>query len=291
MTHPALRVIVAGLTLLPASMRQLPAGATTCAAPSATPQVSGAALQTARATLARCVREDLHAGRWRNAADRLSRAQQAGAILREADRRAWQALVARLDATRQVDGGQWTTLIDAVMPHEEALPWVGPLVRGVAAARASWSRQDTALQARARAELVRLDRLARTAGALSDAELARLLVQGAIAGAQYERDEMQLLLEAAHDLEVRLVAGDELQVPVVLATELEADLLRLTDRYAAASERYRDLLVEWPLRVQSRVGLADAYRRLGSAREAEAALAEARDLWASADAEAKAQIK
>ena len=159
----------------------------------------------------------------------------------------WQALVARLDATRQVDGGQWTALIDAVIPHEEALPWVGPLVRGVAAARASWSRQDTALQARARAELVRLDRLARTAGALSDAELARLLVQGAIAGAQYERDEMQLLLEAAHDLEMRLVAGDELQVPVVLATELEADLLRLTDRYAAASERYRDLLVEWPL--------------------------------------------
>ena len=292
MTHAALHsVIVAGLTLLPASMRQVPAGATACAAPSATPQVPGSKLPTTRATLARCVREDLDAGRWRSAADRLVRAQQAGALLPEADRRAWQALVARLDATRQVDGGQWTALVDAVIAHEEALPWVGPLVRGVAAARASWSRQDAALQARARAELVRLDRLARTAGALSDAELARLLVQGAIAGAQYERDEMQLLLEAAHDLEMRLVAGDELQVPVVLATELEADLLRLTDRYAAASERYRDLLVEWPLRVQSRVGLADAYRRLGSAREAEAALAEARDLWASADAEAKAQVK
>ena len=144
---------------------------------------------------------------------------------------------------------------------------------------------------RARAELVRLDRLARTAGPLSEAELARLLVQGAIAGAQYERDEMQLLLEAAHDLEMRLLAGDELRAPVVLAAELEADLLRVTDRYAAASERYRDLLVEWPRRVQSRIGLADAYRRLGFAREAEETLAQARALWASADAEAKAQIK
>ena len=73
--------------------------------------------------------------------------------------------------------------------------------------------------------------------------------------------------------------------------ELEADLLRVTDRYAAASERYRDLLVEWPRRVQSRIGLADAYRRLGFAREADETLAQARQLWASADAEAKAQIK
>ncbi len=186
----------------------------------------------------------------------------------------------RLEATRHVDGGQWTALIDVVIPQEEALPWVGPLVRGVAAARASWARQDTALQQRARAELARLDRLARSAGPHSEAELARLLVQGAIAGAQYERDEMQLLLEAAHDLELRLLAGDELHAPVVLAGELEADLLRVTDRYAAASERYRDLLVEWPRRVQSRIGLADAYRRLGFAREAEETLAQARQLWA-----------
>jgi predicted Zn-dependent protease len=78
---------------------------------------------------------------------------------------------------------------------------------------------------------------------------------------------------------------------VVLARELEADLLRLTDRYAAASERYRDLLVERPRRVQSRIGLGDAFRRLGLTGEAEKTLAQARELWAAADPEAKAIIK
>jgi hypothetical protein len=266
--------------------------ATACAAPSAEPQIAPeAVLATARLTLVRCVRGDLDGGRWRDAAERLARARQAGALLRDTDRRTWQALVVRLEATRHVDGGQWTALIDAVIPQEDVLPWAGPLVRGVAAARASWARQDPALQQRARAELVRLERLARSMGPLSEAELARLLVQGAIAGAQYERDEMQLLLEAAHDLEMRLLAGGELRAPVVLAGELEADLLRVTDRYAAASQRYRVLLVEWPRRVQGRIGLADAYRRLGFAREAEETLAQARALWASADAEARALIR
>ena len=84
--------------------------------------------------------------------------------------------------------------------------------------------------------------------------------------------------------------GDALRVPVVLAWEVEADLLRVTDRYAAASERYRDLLVEWPRRVQARIGLADAYRRLGYAREADETLAQARALWVGADPEALALI-
>ena len=166
MTTPALRsLVVAGLALVPGSTWQPPAVASACAAPSAEPQVTPeAVLSTARLTLVRCVRGDLEEGRWRDAADRLARARQAGALLRETDRRAWQALVVRLEATRHVDGGQWTALIDAVIPQEDALPWVGPLVRGVAAARASWARQDTALQQRARAELARLDRLARSAG-------------------------------------------------------------------------------------------------------------------------------
>jgi hypothetical protein len=263
-----------------------------CPAPDAPPRVVPVSdVTVARLTLARCVQADLDGGRWRDAAERLDRARQAAALLREADRLPWQVLVVRLEATRHVDAGQWTALVDVVIPQEDVVPWVGPLVRGVAAARSSWALQDASLQRRARAELVQLERLARTAGTQSEAERARLMVQGAIAGAQYERDEMQLLLEAAHDLETRLQTGDELRPPVVLAVELEADLLRITDRYAAASQRYRDLLTQWPRRVQSRIGLAGAYRRLGFIREADETLAQARDLWASADAEAKAQIK
>lgn len=269
-----------------------PAVAAGCALAETEPRPTPASLlPAARLTLARCVQRDLEEGRWRDADARLATARRAGALLRDADRRAWLGLVIRLEATRHVDAGQWPTVMSLVLPNEDVLPWVGPLVRGVAAARASWALQDAALQSRARTELVRLEALARLAGPLSAEEHARLLVQGAIAGAQYERDEMQLLLDAAHDLELRLMSGDELQSPVVLAWELEADLLRVTDRYAAASERYRDLLVEWPRRVQSRIALAGAYRRLGFAREADETLAQARTLWSAADPDAQALLR
>ncbi len=251
----------------------------------------GSALPDASLALARCVGADIEAGRWADAGLRVVKAQRAGIALAGAARREWDAQVARLDATRRVDAGNWSALVDEVIAHEDALPWVGLLVRGVAAARSSWATQDAALLARARDALRQLEVLAAQAGPLSEEERARLLVQGAMAGAQYERDEMQLLLDAAHDLEVRLLAGDERRGPVVIAWELQADLLRMTDRYAAASERYRDVLRERPRRVQSRIGLAEAYRRLGYAHEADETLAQARALWSAADPEARALLR
>lgn len=263
-----------------------------CPAPDAPPRVLPVSdLAVARLTLARCVQADLDAGRWSAAAARLTAAQNASVLLPAGARSEWERLIVRWQANRLADGGQWATLAVEVLPLEHRLPWVGPLLRGVAAARASWAQQDPALQARARAELVRLTQLARTAGPISEEERARLMVQGAMAGAQYERDEMQLLLDAAHDLERRLLAGDELRAPVLLALEVEADLLRVTDRYAAASDRYRESLVERPRRVQTRIGLADVYRRLGYAREAEETLAQARVMWSGADADALASIR
>lgn len=263
-----------------------------CPTPDAVPRLlPTSGLDTALLTLARCVQADLDGGRWSAAGTRLDTAQGAAAVLPEASRAAWEQLVVRWQATRLVDGGAWTALASEVLPLEHRLPWVGPLLRGVAAARASWAHQDPALQARARDHLHRLTQLAREAGPISDEERARLLVQGAMAGAQYERDEMQFLLEAAHDLEQRLLAGDELRPAVILAWELEADLLRITDRYAAASDRYRDVLVEAPRRVQARIGLADAYRRLGYTAQADETLDQARALWSSADPAALALLK
>ena len=290
MSHAA-AVLLPGL--LAAALLADVVSATHIESPCPVPEASRRVLDLAVAglTLARCVQADLDAGRWSTAAARLAAAQEAAVLLSPADRAEWERLIVRWQATRLADGGQWATLATETLPLEYRLPWVGPLIRGVAAARASWARQDSALQARAREELARLTQLSRAAGSVSEEERARLMVQGAMAGAQYERDEMQFLLEAAHDLETRLLAHDELRVPVVLALELEADLLRITGRYAAASQRYRDLLVERPRRVQSRIGLADAYRRLGFTREADETLAQARELWASADADAKAQIK
>ena len=274
---------LAGL-LLPALASGQP-----CPPPEVLPQVAPVAvLEVARTTLVRCTTRDLEAGRWAAAERRLEAAARAGIALPRERLDDWRALLARLHAIRGIDGGQWATLTREVVPFEEALPWVGPLVRGVAAARASWAQQDAALQASARNELQRLASLARTEGPLSEAEWARLLVQGAMAGAQYEREEMQLLLDAAHDLERRVLGGVQMRPLVMRARELEADLLRVTDRYAAAADRYRDVLTEAPHRVQARIGLADAYRRLGHTREADETLAQARALWADADAEAMA---
>ncbi len=241
--------------------------------------------------LSGCVVRDLEAGRWLAARQRLEQAQRGAIVLDGAERQAWDARIARLDASRRIDTGQWAALADEVVASEHALPWVGPLVRGVAAARAAWAAQDPVLLARARDRLADLEALALRAGPVSDEERARLLVQGAIAGSQYEREEMQLLLAAAHDLEVRLASDDESRAPVVSARELEADLLLVTDRYQAASERYRELLQDSPRRVQARIGLADAYRRLGHAKEADETLAQARALWADADPDVRARLR
>ena len=282
-------MILARLLVLVVLVTPATANGQTCPSAGTAPRVAPATmLDVARLTLARCVMADIGAGRWRAADARLQAAAVAGNAVAAPHRADWHALIARLHARRHMDGRQWATLASHVVPFEDALPWVGPLVRGVASARASWAQQDSGLQASARHELERLTTLAREAGPLSDAEHARLLVQGAMAGAQYERDEMQLLLEAAHELEQRMSAGDELRMPVALAWELEADLLLVTDRHAAASERYRDLLVEHPGRVQARLGLAEAYRRLGFGREAEETRAQAAVLWADADPEPRA---
>ncbi|HTV03305.1 MAG TPA: hypothetical protein VMF13_22335 [Luteitalea sp.] len=267
------------------------AAAASCPAPADLLPVSPAVFDASSLTLVRCTQADLDAGRWVAADARLLSASRSALLIADdASRRAWQAVIARLAARRAIDAGRWTTSAQAVLPHEEALPWAGPLVRGLSSARAAWAAQDAALLAQARRELDVLNGLARDVGAVSDAELARLVVQGAVAGAQYERDEMQLLMESARDVATRLDDGDERRVRVVLPREQQADLLRVTDRYAAAAEIYREILAAEPARVQSRVGLADAYRRLGYAKEAGIALDQARVLWSGADPEAAALL-
>lgn len=238
--------------------------------------------------VARCTLADLEAGRWHAARRRLAQARRASAALPPDVRRELATLTVRLDATLLLDSAVPEQLARIPVAGEAALPWVGLLVRGVASARAAWATQDEPLLQHARDQLTRLEALARAAGPLSDEERARLLVQGAIAGAQYEREDMQLLLDAAHALEQRLDAGDGRWVPIVLARELEADLLRITDRYTAAIDRYRAVIARRPRRVQCWIGLALAYRRLGAVGEAEAAAAQARALWADADPEARA---
>ena len=214
-------------------------------------------------------------GEWDVADARLSAARQSGAMLAAPDAAAWRDLVDRLTGTRVLDARAWDEASSLTASMSDS-GWVRSTVNAIAEARRAWATQDAAAFARV---LQVADDLQARAEAQPDREIARAaqLVQAAAAGGQYERDEMQLLLGEAHRTEVALrEALGELYVPVVIAAELEADLWLQTDRYVRAAEVYRAVIAEHPARVQSWLGLADAYRRLGHAREADVAETQAR---------------
>lgn len=234
-------------------------------------------LPTARLTLLRCVRADLQQGRWAAVDARLAAARGAGEVLPTAEGEAWRDLVDRLTGTRIIDARAWAaapTLAAPLAPSSSS-SWLHQMVTAVAGARLAWRAQDASAFDR----LLSVARQLRQLGQRrDDPEIARagLLVQAAVAGGQYERDEMQLLLEDAGRIERTLAdALGERFVPIVLAAELEADLLLQTDRYAAAAERYREVIARHPARVQSWLGLAEAYGRLGYSAEAAEARATA----------------
>ena len=235
-------------------------------------------LPSARLTLLRCVRADLRVGAWDAVDTRLAAARRSGATLARPDLSAWRALVDRLSATRVIDARAWDDAAVLAVAISDESAWLRMMVNAIAEARRAWRSQDREAFGR----VVRVaDELRVLADDRQDVEIRRaaLLVQAAAAGGQYEREEMQLLLEDAHRTEVALRdAFGELHVPVVLAAELEADLWLQTDRYARAADAYRAVIAEHPGRVQSWLGLAAAYRRLGHVREADIAEAQAREL-------------
>jgi hypothetical protein len=226
--------------------------------------------------LVRCVLQELDTLQVGAAEQRLASAHAAGAALAGPHADAWKGLVARLRATHLVDQRDWTALLLVDAASVQGLPWAVELLQGLGHARAAWARQDPVLFARAAQSARTLEEMGRMA---ADAEILRawMLVQAAIAGGQYERDEMRLLLEEAAHLEGTLSdAFGETFVPIVLARELEADLLLQTDRYVMAAESYRAVLARRPDRVHSWLGLAEACRREGLEAQAAAAAAEAR---------------
>jgi tetratricopeptide (TPR) repeat protein len=250
-----------------------------CPAPDTVPAVRRAEEAVpARLTLVRCVRTDLRAGRWREVDLRLESARRAVLAMIPPERPTWQGLVNRLTATRIVDARAWAQADVLAAPMAATSPELHAMITALAEARIAWGTQDAAAFAR----LLRVAQTLRNSGrAAGDDEVSRagLLVQAAVAGGQYERDEMQLLVEDARRLELTLAAtAGELFVPIVLARELEADLWLQTDRYLQAAEAYRAVIADHPARVQSWLGLAQAYRRLGHAAEAAVAEAEARRL-------------
>jgi tetratricopeptide (TPR) repeat protein len=230
------------------------------------------------ATLVSCARFELDTRRRTHLETRLSSARAAAAALPLPDAERWTDVVLRLEAARQLDTGEWDRMQEMPSAAFDAVPWLLDLVTGVAAARAGWARQDDNAFGRAAMAARRLEGRGRASG---DQEVLRawMLVQASIAGGQYERDEMHLLLEEADRLEQTLAAAfGDVFVPVLLARELEADLWLQTDRYLRAAAIYREVLQRHPFRVHSWRGLAAACRRLDLADEARAAEAEAERL-------------
>jgi len=229
--------------------------------------VSAATLPDAAHELRACVRSLLQQGAWEDV-DRLLAAARAGAPADAALAATWLGLVDRLSATRVVDARAWARTAEVVPAMQAHTPWLATMVEGLAMARQAWATQDAGAFSRA---LQAARTLAQRGAAADDLEITRAarIVQAAVAGGQYERDEMQLLLDEARATEQALHAtlGDA-YLPVVIARELEADLWLQTDRFAAAAAAYRDVIAAHPGRVQPWLGLAEAYRRLGHAREA-----------------------
>jgi hypothetical protein len=177
--------------------------------------------------------------------------------------------------------GSWSPVADLVpeqlSPADAEAYWY---LRGIQAARAAWpgGREDALTIARESAE--RLVPLASLAGAWSRAELRRVSVLAAIAGAQEERDELTLLLAHGDQLQARLQAirpGEDVVLPF---DELAGDLWLQIHRFDDARQRYARVVQQSPGRTRAWLGLARAARDAGAGADARAAAREVQRLWA-----------
>jgi hypothetical protein len=133
-------------------------------------------------------------------------------------------------------------------------------------------------------------------GPTSVAELLRVLVRAAIASAQEEHPELELLLMHASDLEERLLRSGQLVLPFAPVAEIAGDLYFQANRFDHARRRYGDALIARPNRARSILGIARASARLDDRAAATAAYKQLLDVMKDADpdlpelAEARAWI-
>jgi hypothetical protein len=156
--------------------------------------------------------------------------------------------------------------------------------RGMSAARAAFPHQDQSAFAEAREAAAELEGLARAAGASSERMRRWLLVRAAIAGGQYERDEMTVMLRQAQEIEENLVASGQLHQSLLWADEVAGDLRLQVDETGHARLQYAKLLTKQPRRARALLGLARAESRLEKPAAATAAYRRFLALWAQADA-------
>jgi hypothetical protein len=96
------------------------------------------------------------------------------------------------------------------------------------------------------------------------AEIARLMLQAAAAGAQSERDEMSVYLDAAVRMEALQRAAGQPGLPLVSAHEAAGDLWLQVFRYADARRSYMRAVEEGAPTLRVLAGLARTAARLGN---------------------------
>ena len=142
---------------------------------------------------------------------------------------------------------------DAVVPGLYARAWL-------AAREASRRGGDVESVAPVRAAVTAL--AARAANRPGVAEIARLVLLAAIAGAQSERDEMAVYLEQALQLERLQLAAGEPAAPIIAAHEAAGDLWLQVHRYEDARRAYREAATRLGTTPRITLGLARAAARL-----------------------------
>jgi tetratricopeptide (TPR) repeat protein len=122
-------------------------------------------------------------------------------------------------------------------------------------------------------------------GQPGSAEISRLLLQAAAAGAQSERDEMMLYLDAAIQMDTLQRAAGQPGAPVFSSLEVAGDLWLQVYRYADARRYYMQAFERGPETLRVLAGLARTAARLGDSQAACTEYLTLLEKWAGRDAE------
>ena len=211
--------------------------------------------------------EELQRGRFRKAAEFAAQDQAPVEIVaRHAlETQDWNGAMALVDQPSDADG-------------------IAAYARGIAAARAAWERGQPDLLDIARASAMLLEQRTLRQGSSSLAELQRVCVRAAIAAAQEERAELEVLLVHAASMTLRPAPPRAPTHPIIPVHELAGDLWLQVSRLRDAVREYAAAVEQHPRRPRPLMGLARAYARSGNTARARTAYESLLVLWKDADA-------
>jgi tetratricopeptide (TPR) repeat protein len=190
--------------------------------------------------------------------------------------------VSRMRVSMLVASRNWDA-VRSLAPQSIHDDELDAFARGLASARLGWRTQEASLFSDARQSADRLEQLAHEGDAVTETTRRWLLVRAAIAGGQYERDEMTMMLRQAQRIEEELVNTGRADQPLIRVDELAGELRWQLQDAGHARLHYRDLLALAPRHAAALIGLARAEQALGQVEAARVAARQFLDVWTAAD--------